>query len=172
MVCYDTILIKLCSVVVFLVFPFVLFFFYCYGHHRDLHVLTHSFPTRRSSDLCRFSCSLISSNGGENRRSVLVSLIRRSGTVSRNIVSRPFSESALVGSSGLPIRWSAGREMPLRPAMYPSPKRSEEHTSELQSLMRISYAVFCLKKKKKPQNTMIYTKHTTNEARRNHNKST
>src|SRR3546814_7830669 len=29
--------------------------------------------------------------------------------------------------------------------------RSEEHTSELQSLMRISYAVFCLKKKKKPQ---------------------
>src|SRR3546814_8961594 len=34
--------------------------------------------------------------------------------------------------------------------------RSEEHTSELQSLMRISYAVFCLKKKKH------YTKETTN----------
>src|SRR3546814_3921318 len=31
--------------------------------------------------------------------------------------------------------------------------RSEEHTSELQSLMRISYAVFCLKKKKKQYNT-------------------
>src|SRR3546814_8940839 len=31
-------------------------------------------------------------------------------------------------------------------------RRSEEHTSELQSLMRISYAVFCLKKKKKTQN--------------------
>src|SRR3546814_12463735 len=30
-----------------------------------------------------------------------------------------------------------------------NPPRSEEHTSELQSLMRISYAVFCLKKKKK-----------------------
>src|SRR3546814_1261510 len=30
--------------------------------------------------------------------------------------------------------------------------RSEEHTSELQSLMRISYAVFCLKKKKKKNN--------------------
>src|SRR3546814_2055747 len=30
-----------------------------------------------------------------------------------------------------------------------NPIRSEEHTSELQSLMRISYAVFCLKKKKK-----------------------
>src|SRR3546814_6396980 len=33
--------------------------------------------------------------------------------------------------------------------------RSEEHTSELQSLMRISYAVFCLKKKKKQNN--VYT---------------
>src|SRR3546814_2439655 len=31
----------------------------------------------------------------------------------------------------------------------PRPGRSEEHTSELQSLMRTSYAVFCLKKKKK-----------------------
>src|SRR3546814_5183217 len=35
-------------------------------------------------------------------------------------------------------------------------RRSEEHTSELQSLMRISYAVFCLKKKKK-QNKKIDT---------------
>src|SRR3546814_2152161 len=34
-------------------------------------------------------------------------------------------------------------------AIYANPLRSEEHTSELQSLMRISYAVFCLKKKKK-----------------------
>src|SRR3546814_1273466 len=33
--------------------------------------------------------------------------------------------------------------------------RSEEHTSELQSLMRISYAVFCLKKKKKQNNKKI-----------------
>src|SRR3546814_4659144 len=33
--------------------------------------------------------------------------------------------------------------------------RSEEHTSELQSLMRISYAVFCLKKKKKSKQTPI-----------------
>src|SRR3546814_3751708 len=36
------------------------------------------------------------------------------------------------------------------PSPFPTPelRRSEEHTSELQSLMRISYAVFCLKKKK------------------------
>src|SRR3546814_6477560 len=37
-------------------------------------------------------------------------------------------------------------------------QRSEEHTSELQSLMRISYAVFCLKKKK---NTANHIQHTT-----------
>src|SRR3546814_3026894 len=34
------------------------------------------------------------------------------------------------------------------------PVRSEEHTSELQSLMRISYAVFCLKKKKQKNKTI------------------
>src|SRR3546814_1156555 len=43
--------------------------------------------------------------------------------------------------------------------------RSEEHTSELQSLMRISYAVFCLKKNKKQTqshttNTHLHTHHT------------
>src|SRR3546814_11024299 len=32
---------------------FVVFLFYGYGDHRDLHVLTHAFPTRRSSDLLR-----------------------------------------------------------------------------------------------------------------------
>src|SRR3546814_7270908 len=35
-----------------------------------------------------------------------------------------------------------------KPSATTSASRSEEHTSELQSLMRISYAVFCLKKKK------------------------
>src|SRR3546814_6876369 len=47
-------------------------------------------------------------------------------------------------------------------------ERSEEHTSELQSLMRISYAVFCLKKKRARQTTknrnkdkMTHTKHLT-----------
>src|SRR3546814_4604466 len=41
--------------------------------------------------------------------------------------------------------------------------RSEEHTSELQSLMRISYAVFCLKKKThKNRKTQNYTKHHHN----------
>src|SRR3546814_7074208 len=42
-------------------------------------------------------------------------------------------------------------------------RRSEEHTSELQSLMRISYAVFCLKKKKKNNTTTNNTNYTTSD---------
>src|SRR3546814_10461837 len=41
-------------------------------------------------------------------------------------------------------------------------ERSEEHTSELQSLMRISYAVFCLKKKNKQKSITTY-KHRTKQ---------
>src|SRR3546814_5814374 len=42
--------------------------------------------------------------------------------------------------------------------------RSEEHTSELQSLMRISYAVFCLKKKITiPTNPPVHMPHTTHQ---------
>src|SRR3546814_7768675 len=37
--------------------------------------------------------------------------------------------------------------------------RSEEHTSELQSLMRLSYAVFCLNKNNLPQNMLSYSLH-------------
>src|SRR3546814_6820257 len=66
-------------------------------------------------------------------------------------------------------RWSFSHERvnfmrPLPPTALAHPaqigveERSEEHTSELQSLMRISYAVFCLTKKKK---------HSTNKPTRN-----
>src|SRR3546814_8341386 len=44
------------------------------------------------------------------------------------------------------------------PPPHPLRWRSEEHTSELQSLMRISYAVFCLKKKKNQKNTQQLNK--------------
>src|SRR3546814_2152986 len=57
-------------------------------------------------------------------------------------------------------RLSGGRQMD---AGLHFLERSEEHTSELQSLMRISYAVFCLKKKKhiiQPYN--VQTMHITN----------
>src|SRR3546814_7801636 len=65
---------------------------------------------------------------------------------------RPLLRGVL-GAGAADHRRSARRHLPLgRRAVdgrgAKGGKRSEEHTSELQSLMRISYAVFCLKKKK------------------------
>src|SRR3546814_3518095 len=70
------------------------------------------------------------------------------------------------GEMFTPIHWTdrqstGGRAGLLpRPLVDPhsgQPGRSAEHTSELQSLMRISYAVFCLKKKTKKQFNNFYT---------------
>src|SRR3546814_5503509 len=58
---------------------------------------------------------------------------------------RPFPRCCIVrGRRPHPCRFPANRG---------ADRRSEEHTSELQSLMRISYAVFCLKKKKETTTT-------------------
>src|SRR3546814_16136008 len=83
------------------------FFFECYGVHLDLQVLTHSCPTRRSSDLLR-------SLGRDWRGYALKHPPREDNEHDKTL----------------------------------GVNRSEEHTSELQSLMRRSYAGFCLKKKK------------------------
>src|SRR5881628_4233346 len=57
----------------------------------------------------------------------------------------------------LPILWD--QPPPWKHRLHGGPSRSEEHTSELQSLTDISYAVFCLKKKntkKKKQKLVLY----------------
>src|SRR3546814_10368187 len=101
----------------------LVFFFVCAGDNQDLPVLTHSFPNRRASGLVRTSGA------------------RLSGAISRGPSAARASSSANPSASARP----AG------PAHRASPQsaieRSEEHTSELQSLMRTSYAVFCLKQK-------------------------
>src|SRR3546814_5575733 len=106
--------------------------------------MTHSCPTRRASDLCAIGCTVAGDllhhfregiarldHAVENGDFVLDQLVQqlRCGR------ARPgrILEHKL-GAAALIIRSVA--------------LRSEEHTSELQSLMRISYAVFCLKKKK------------------------
>src|SRR3546814_2439030 len=61
-------------------------------------------------------------------------------------------ESVQRGLHGGQIGKGLGLGHPLR-RVRPRRRRSEEHTSELQSLMRISYAVFCLKKKKQHNTT-------------------
>src|SRR3546814_6028224 len=64
---------------------------------------------------------------------------------------KPFDLRELAARLHTLLRRVAGRSVNLiehgRLTYDPSSRRSEEHTSELQSLMRISYAVFCLKKK-------------------------
>src|SRR3546814_7104642 len=59
----------------------------------------------------------------------------------------PFNLDLIVNNPDTPIFWHEG-EKAADAGKIIFPNRSEEHTSELQSLMRNSYAVFCLKKKK------------------------
>src|SRR3546814_7781492 len=64
-----------------------------------------------------------------------------------------------VASAGLTETTARAQGLDIKVSLLPLdavPRRSEEHTSELQSLMRISYAVFCLKKK-------INKKHNTQQ---------
>src|SRR3546814_6272059 len=61
--------------------------------------------------------------------------------------TRPIMKSAQWSAMPRPAAASAAE----RASEATTTSRSEEHTSELQSLMRISYAVFCLKKKNKSQ---------------------
>src|SRR3546814_10412945 len=94
--------------------------------HLYLHVLTHSFPTRRSSYLA---------SSPVEPASTLPHPARASCIGPRAWLPATRGERHLCQRVG-----DHGRDAQLR---------SEEHTSELQSLMRISYAVFCLKKKNK-----------------------
>src|SRR3546814_5696650 len=81
------------------------------------------------------------------KSSILWQLVRRTlSPVRPERVEGPSFGLAYAGKTGPST--SAGRAVtakPRCPSTAPAP-RSEEHTSELQSLMRISYAVFCLKK--------------------------
>src|SRR3546814_2751238 len=76
---------------------------------------------------------------------------------SRPTWSRATNAPRRATSSGSPAATASLRSSPPTTTRCADRSRSEEHTSELQSLMRISYAVFCLKKKKQK------THHTTNQ---------
>src|SRR3546814_1289186 len=77
----------------------------------------------------------------------------RTGAPSPTSITGPSGLSADQMSKNSPVCASRSSEsqtvamLPMNSKRYP---RSEEHTSEFQSLTRISYAVFCLKKKNKP----------------------
>src|SRR3546814_11285529 len=155
LVCFF-VLMSVCTllfVIVFLCFRFYgllffvfFFFFYFYGDHRDLHVLTHSFPTRRSSDLCLAlhagqPCAFgfwIGCTSGIGQSLCWHCCGDDAGGCPWSTLWRLDAGSADFLGRGVESLYN---RRCLR-------GRSEEHTSELQSLMRISYAVFCLKKKR------------------------
>src|SRR3546814_13471228 len=77
-------------------------------------------------------------------------MIRRPPRSTRTDTLVPYTtlfRSVPAGPQGGLDRRRARAGQPPRRRQGPARERSEEHTSELQSLMRISYAVFCLKKK-------------------------
>src|SRR3546814_1740144 len=93
------------------------------------------------------------------------------GALLKWLATRFFSAPALPTystlSSAANMRYTPGAVLRPRTNCLPSKggcgvlmqDRSEEHTSELQSLMRISYAVFCLKKKKNHDKLATTTRH-------------
>src|SRR3546814_6684880 len=113
--------------------------------------MTHSFPTRRSSDLReqwavplgRWFVRFLKNQGIEGQRLGMHSF--------RHNFQDRLREAGLHGT---PI----GQELAGRAKSGNTENRSEEHTSELQSLMRNSYAVSCLQKKNTHNNTKYCVK--------------
>src|SRR3546814_3539366 len=128
-------------------------FFVCFNgdsDHRVRIVLTHSFPTRRScvhraegrTLIPRTSCVPPSERKLLSCASIVTSWVK---------IPESFTSSASATSLYNKVR------DPFAPNV--SIRRSEEHTSELQSLMRTSYAGFCLNKKTYTHHILIITTH-------------
>src|SRR3546814_3070501 len=87
----------------------------------------------------------------------LLSFMRQLRLLFRMVGARANKDSELLAPTRLGLLQSNHVRMPSprfssKAALKRRMRRSEEHTSELQSLMRISYAVFCLKKKNNTKN--------------------
>src|SRR3546814_10207933 len=120
-----------------------------YGDHRELHVLTHAYPTRRSSDLRQIEAAEDVEGEDSADGPLKLAIIGRPNAGKSNLINQLLGQERLITGpeagitrDSISIDW----EWQGRPV-----RRSDEHTSELQSLMRTSYAVFCLKKKKTTQ---------------------
>src|SRR3546814_4546070 len=106
-----------------------------------------------SSDVCSSDLGLVGAvlavtlRGLENDVYMQIGLLTTMGLAAKNaILMIEFAEQQERQGKRVIEAAIAAAKIRLRPILMTS-FRSEEHTSELQSLMRISYAVFCLKKK-------------------------
>src|SRR3546814_10805231 len=114
--------------------------------------MKHSFPTRRSSYRARRTRSTGGDSADPRRtRGTDGAIVADTDSISaRGAGHGKSSNDSVQSSSGVELDFIAAR---IASAVKPwLARRSEEHTSELQSLMRISYAVFCLKKKRQTHN--------------------
>src|SRR3546814_9781841 len=115
--------------------------------------LRHCDPHREPSGPSARQSSSRNLTHGALRFTGLSGYARQTGTPARTRWASSLRLQLLVDRRRLDVPRSAGR------SLRASEPRSEEHTSELQSLMRISYAVFCLNKKKtvtRSQNNQYY----------------
>src|SRR3546814_2971925 len=110
--------------------------------------MTHSFTTRRASDLTGGIFEPNADWTDQARKNIDEALAKRQAKLGNNVISAPMSYGdearlveeysalfAAVSQSVIQYQFFVGNRLPTR---------SEEHTSELQSLLRISYAVSCL----------------------------
>src|SRR3546814_1769336 len=105
-------------------------------------------PAPRTQEIARHARAALT-----DMRLIIGSLEDYGGDLSLALVAWRERAEPQLRAAGLRLVWSVDDVPPLEkfgPAQVLD-VRSEEHTSELQSLMRISYAVFCLKKKKHTQ---------------------
>src|SRR3546814_3467772 len=102
-----------------------------------------------SSDVCSSDLSPASCSATRLFRSTPVSATRKENTMSASVFKPLSLATALVLAAAPQASLQAAQPAAASTPVYDVGEldRSEEHTSELQSLMRISYAVFCLKKK-------------------------
>src|SRR3546814_3041509 len=110
-------------------------FISCTGNHRDRHVLTHSFPPLRTSDLPDWHPGVVG----------LVAAKVKDAFDRPTVIIGERGKASCRSVDGFDIGTAVIRA---RMTAVPMSKRSEEQTSELQSLMRLSYSVFFLKKNK------------------------
>src|SRR3546814_3312973 len=115
----------------------------CEGDARELHGLEISCPTRRSSDLetsTGVRSDIAPLGAGKGDALLLMDCVTSVGGI-----------DVQVDGWGVDLAYSGTQKcLGVAPGLAPvTVSRSEEHPSELQSLMRISYAVFCLTKKRR-----------------------
>src|SRR3546814_9708594 len=122
----------------------------------DQHVLTYHFPKRLSSSLGRGRPDARIAVRVHGRDPLCIDVCDNGPGVPEALKPQLFTPFVTGRADGLGLGLAIASQIMAdfggRLRLIPSPLggagfRSEEHTSELQSLMRISYAVFCLKKK-------------------------